>query len=127
MKTIYKTIIKILGVLLLSIIITISCEDYLDKAPLVNIYEADVFSTFPNFQGFMETNYQCIMDHSMGMKGVSNWNFGDDIICGARSIFCSPEFEMGNYWFWEDVNASPFYGNISTISTLLSCCFRNFF
>ena len=117
MKTIYKTITKLLGVSLLIIISTISCEKYLDKAPEVNITKDEVFSRFLTFQGFMENAYQCIVDHSMGMKGVSNWNFGDDIICGAQSIFCSPEFERGNYWFWEDVNASPFYGNISSINS----------
>jgi starch-binding outer membrane protein, SusD/RagB family len=117
MKTIYKTITKLLVVLLLSIISTISCEEYLDKAPEVNITENEVFSKFSNFQGFMENAYQCIVDHSTGMKGVSNWNFGDDIICGAQSIFCSPEFDRGNYFFWEDINASPFYGNIASVTS----------
>ncbi len=89
-----------------------SCEDYLDKAPEMDIKEEDVFKKFASFQGYIEDVYQCVPDVTLGLFAEMNWNFADDVLCTDANML-SRHFDAGNYWYWEDKRYSPFWGNAS--------------
>ena len=63
--SIYKSV-AVAFVLGLSLTMTTSCTDYLDKAPESDISAADAFKNFKNFQGFTEELYLCMPDFTRG-------------------------------------------------------------
>lgn len=81
------------GLLLLVLILgSTSCEDYLNKAPEADITEKDVYGNFTSFQGFVEEMYNCIMDPDKG----GAWNkylFADETLNNKPY-----NFDYGNYW-----------------------------
>lgn len=101
--------------ILLCILLTISCEDYLDKAPELDITEKDVFSTFNTFQGYLEEAYQCIEDVTLCSYAEMNWDFGDEFIT-TKGQFLNPQFDNGNYWAWQSAATSIFKGNVNTVT-----------
>jgi hypothetical protein len=109
MKTAFKNISRYLGIAVMGIILTTSCEDYLNKAPEVNTSEEDVFSKFMTFQGFIEDMYQGIPDPTLGNSAEGNWNYADDGICGDQNMMCE-YFSKGDYWRWMNGSWSAFYG-----------------
>jgi starch-binding outer membrane protein, SusD/RagB family len=103
-----------LGVSVLSfLLLTTSCEEYLDKAPESDLTEADVFKSFRTFQGFVEDLYQCVVDETLGTQAYANWNFADDVF-QTLSVSMSVHFDRGNYWQWQHTQQSPFWGNINS-------------
>lgn len=81
-------------------LLSVSCEDYLDKAPEADITEKDVYGNFTSFQGFVEEMYNCIMDPNKG----GAWNkylFADETLNNKPY-----QFDYGNYWG----NETYFYG-----------------
>ena len=112
MKTMGKVIFKFFSIVLMGMILTTSCEDYLDKAPEVNITEEDVFSKFTSFQGFVEDLYQNIVDVTLCTDATMNYNWGDDVI-HSYSFMVGPYFEKGDYWIWQTTSRSPFNGTIT--------------
>jgi len=108
----YKSTLKYVGVALMGMILTTSCEKYLDKAPEVNITEQDVFSKFTSFQGFVEDLYQNVVDVTLCTDATMNFNWGDDVICSYQ-FMVGPSFEKGDYWIWQTTSRSPFNGTIS--------------
>lgn len=119
MKTLDRIKIKYLPVLILGLLLT-SCEDFLDKAPQVNITENDVFNKFLTFQGFIEDIYQCIVDPAQNNNSPMNWNFSDDVLITPASQFTSAQFDLGNYWWWTSGQASRFRGNVGSPSNASS-------
>jgi starch-binding outer membrane protein, SusD/RagB family len=108
MKSIFYNIrsYAIMVVLLLG---SASCEDYLDKAPEADITEKDVYGNFTSFQGFVEEMYNCIMDPDKG----GAWNkylFADETL-GPGPY----QFDYGNYWgnetYFYGTNPNPSSGN----------------
>ncbi len=80
--------------------LTISCEDYLDKAPESSISETDAFGNFTSFQGFVEQLYNVVI----GYDKCGAWNrytFADEDLTIAPS-----NFDAGNWWG----NETYFYG-----------------
>lgn len=65
---------KIKIVLLLGLLVTFACEDYLDIAPEAEIDAALVFGTFETSQGFVEEMYNLVVDY-----GTNGWSFQDYI------------------------------------------------
>ena len=57
MKNLITKLVLVFGLLL-----SLSCEDYLDKAPESDLSQEDVFSTFENAQGFVEEMYALVVD-----------------------------------------------------------------
>jgi starch-binding outer membrane protein, SusD/RagB family len=112
MKT--KYILRNWMVLLLGAGLFISCEDYLDKAPEVNIKDSDVFTKFESFQGYVEDIYQCIPDETLGSSAEMNWNYGDEFL-SSTSIFMNFQFDRGNYWFWQTRQRSPYAGVVNYV------------
>jgi hypothetical protein len=90
---------------LLSALLLISCERYLDKAPEADITEKVAYGNFNSFQGFVEEMYNCIMDPNKG----GAWNkylFADETLNNYPYAF-----DNGNYWG----NEGYFYGQ--TVNT----------
>lgn len=80
---------------LLILLITGSCEKYLDKAPAATITNIDAFGNFRSFQGFVEQMYSCITDYSTHSAG--NWYFtfqcADEVLSNSNIYW-----DDGNYW-----------------------------
>jgi starch-binding outer membrane protein, SusD/RagB family len=111
MKNAYNKIIKYLVILIFGIILTTSCEDYLAKAPEINISDKDIFTKFVSFQGYLENAYQCIVDITQGNGAPMNYNFSDDVLLNPTSQFTSSRFDIGDYWFWQNTSSSTFTGS----------------
>lgn len=92
----------------LTLVLALSCEDYLDKSPEADVTEKDVYGNFRSFQGFVEQMYNCIMPHNLG----GAWNkymFADERLNNKRY-----NFDYGNYWGHENY----FYGQSVNITSL---------
>ena len=68
--------IKIL--IILGIVFSFSCEDYLDVAPDAVIDEEEVFSTFNNAQGFVEEMYALVVSYEQQTHTFQDFLLGDD-------------------------------------------------
>ena len=68
--------IKIL--IILGIVFSFSCEDYLDVAPDAVIDEEEVFSTFNNAQGFVEEMYALVVSYEQQSHTFQDFLLGDD-------------------------------------------------
>jgi len=107
-----KSILKSLAVLLLGSLFFTSCEEYLDKAPEVNVTEEDVFSKWITFQGFIEDLYQGMVDPTLGNSAESEWNYADDGINSDKNMMLE-YFAKGDYWRWQNGSWSAFWGTAS--------------
>lgn len=108
---IYKTTIKYMSALVLGLLITTSCEDYLDQSPEAVIKEEEVFNNFNTYQGYVEDIYQAVTDVTLGKDAHTNWNFSDDVI-EDRGDMLSSIFDQGNYYGWTHWKSSQFFGDI---------------
>ena len=68
--------VKIL--LLLGLMFSFSCEDYLDVAPESELDQTDVFSNFDNAQGFVEEMYALVVDYGTSAHTFQDYLYGDD-------------------------------------------------
>ncbi len=74
------------------LLVSASCESYLDKAPEATITEKDAYGNFRSFQGFIEELYNCVPDPNK----CGAWNqylFADEVL--YNGIYA---FDQGNYW-----------------------------
>lgn len=69
---------KIKIVLLLGLLFTFSCEEYLDIAPEAEIEIEDVFATFRSTQGFVEEMYNLVTSYETAGHSFQEYLFGDD-------------------------------------------------
>ena len=86
--------INIYLLLIITSFFMFSCEEYLDKTEKADISEADVFSSFVNFQGFVEPLYCDIIDPMMSPYNEHSWNYSDDCVTNAYR-----GFQEGDYWW----------------------------
>ncbi|WP_139956624.1 RagB/SusD family nutrient uptake outer membrane protein [Flavicella sediminum] len=86
-------IIKILFILVL--VLSYSCEDYLDKAPESDLDQNEVFSTFNNAQGFVEEMYALVVDYGTSGHTFQDYLYGDDAH-GNRTWKPSYKIDNGN-------------------------------
>lgn len=85
----------------LSLTMTTSCTDYLDKAPESDVSAKDAFKNFTNFQGFAEELYLCMPDFTRGYWTTS-WNWGeDDIMAVGINYHMSYKVDQGDFWGWQ--------------------------
>jgi starch-binding outer membrane protein, SusD/RagB family len=106
----FKYFLRFYVTLMILLVASVSCEDYLDKAPEADIQDKDVFGNFTSFQGFVEDLYNCIMDPDKG----GAWNkylFADETLNNYPY-----NFDNGNYWN----NETYFFGVAVTASRLAS-------
>ncbi|MFD2727600.1 RagB/SusD family nutrient uptake outer membrane protein [Hyunsoonleella rubra] len=69
---------KIKILIILGLVFSFSCEDYLDVAPESLIEEEDVFSTFKNAQGFVEEMYSLVVSYEQQTHTFQDFLLGDD-------------------------------------------------
>lgn len=100
MKKIISIIFSI-AALLAIVSLTVSCEDYLDKAPESSITETDVFGDFTSFQGFVEQLYNVVIGYDK-CGAWNNYSFADEDLTIAPK-----NFDSGNWWG----NETYFYGS----------------
>mgnify|MGYP000860467192 FL=1 len=100
------TIICAAGIALTSV----SCKDYLDKAPGSDIDPADPYKNYTNFQGFMEEAYNCIPALASISWYHGCWNYGEDEYWQpSETRMLTNAIDQGNYWAWNTVQYSPFH------------------
>ncbi|RNI26833.1 RagB/SusD family nutrient uptake outer membrane protein [Rufibacter latericius] len=87
--------------LALSMMLTASCENYLDVTDESVISPEEAFKNFTNFQGYTEELYHCIPDFS-NAYWTNSWNWGDDEIQStARDFHFAVKIDNGNFWGWQ--------------------------
>lgn len=86
---------KIKFLVLLGLLLSFSCEDYLDKAPESDLDQEDVFSTFENTQGFVEEMYALVVDYGTSAHTFQDYIYGDDAY-GNRTWKASYQIDFGN-------------------------------
>ncbi len=79
----------------------VSCTDYLDKAPEVDLSEKDAFSDFRSFQGYTEEIYSCIPDFCK-RYWTNSWNWGEDEIMNVGIDYhMTYKVDNGDFWGWQ--------------------------
>lgn len=89
--------------IILSVIalISVSCEDYLERTPESVISEEIAFVNFENFQGYTEELYQCVPNFTTNYW-TTTWNWGEDeMVCNAGNFHVTFMFDRGNFWGWQ--------------------------
>lgn len=69
---------KLKIVMVLGLLFSFSCEDYLDVAPESVLTQEEVFSNFDNAQGFVEEMYAMVVDYGTAGHTFQDYIFGDD-------------------------------------------------
>jgi hypothetical protein len=88
-----------IGIALITGLIMVSCEEYLDKAPAATITERDAFVNFTAFQGFVEVLYTKNIAAPDG-GDPNRYAFGlfaDEIIGTQQRYNRTYDVDMGNY------------------------------
>lgn len=89
---------------------SVSCKDYLDKAPGSDIDPVDPYKNYTNFQGFMEEAYNCIPALASTANYHGCWNYGEDEYWQpSETRMLANAIDQGNYWAWNTVLYSPFH------------------
>ncbi|WP_158839609.1 RagB/SusD family nutrient uptake outer membrane protein [Polaribacter sp. L3A8] len=86
---------KIKLLIILGLLLSFSCESYLDKAPESDLDEEEVFSTFKNAQGFVEEMYTLVVDYGTQAHTFQDYLYGDDAY-GNRTWKASYQIDLGN-------------------------------
>ena len=69
---------KLKLIIILGLVFSFSCEEYLDVAPQVDLDREEVFSTFNNAQGFIEEMYALVVDYGTSAHTFQDYLYGDD-------------------------------------------------
>jgi hypothetical protein len=86
-----------------------SCEDYLEKTQKADLQEATVFKTFDNFQGYVETMYDDIIDPIHQQTSFGEFNFGDDMVPTRYRGFIEGDYRYvigSSNWYFYNTNAT---------------------
>ena len=84
-----------------------SCEAYLERTPVADITEKEIYGSFISFQGFTEELYNCVTDYNK----CGAWN---EYLYADETLNKNPyAFDQGNYW----AQSRPFYAAASTVNT----------
>ncbi|WP_147676701.1 RagB/SusD family nutrient uptake outer membrane protein [Algibacter pacificus] len=89
--------LKITIVLLVGLLVSVSCEEYLDIAPEAEIDITDVFATFESSQGFVEEMYNLVVEYGTSGHSFQDYIFGDD---AYRNAQFSQAVDQGNLTNW---------------------------
>ncbi|UMB54130.1 RagB/SusD family nutrient uptake outer membrane protein [Lutibacter sp. A64] len=81
--------------LFFGLIVSFSCEDYLDIAPESELDQTDVFSNFDSAQGFVEEMYALVVDYGTSGHTFQDYLYGDDAH-GNRTWKASYLIDNGN-------------------------------
>lgn len=86
-------------IIILGLVLSFSCEDFLDKAPESDLDQGDVFSNFDNAQGFVEEMYMLVVDYGTASHTFQDYQFGDEAYSSA-SFQASNLIDQGELKFW---------------------------
>ena len=93
---------------------TVSCSDYLDKAPEADIAPTEPYKNYTNFQGFIEEIYNCIPGFAVAPNYHCNWNFGEDEYWQpSETRMFANHVDQGDYWAWNTALYSPFHAGVN--------------
>ena len=92
MKNYTKKILIILG-----LVFSFSCDDYLDVEPDAVVSEEDVFSTFINAQGFVEEMYSLVVSYEQQGHTFQDFLLGDDSFVD-RPTKASGDIDAGRFY-----------------------------
>lgn len=96
---------------LVVMILTNSCEDYLERTPYSDIKEKDVFGTYHTFQGYVDDIYEYLIPYS---QKTANYTLdcGDDCY-GNHNNMCSKIIAEGRYQsVANSAPYNPFYSDL---------------
>ena len=93
MKNFKLRLFLVLSLLLL----TVSCEEYLDIAPEAEIDITDVFATFQSSQGFVEEMYNLVVEYGTSGHSFQDYTFGDDSYRGSQFSGAVDRGELNNW------------------------------
>lgn len=92
---------------------SVSCTDYLDKAPGSDIAPTEPYKNYTNFQGFLEQCYNDIPGLASTSWYHGCWNYGEDEYWQpSETRILTTAIDQGNYWAWDEVQYSPFHSGI---------------
>jgi len=89
-----KRYFKIVSLSLAVILITISCEDYLNIPPEADISEEQIFGTYAAFQGFQDQLLNNLVDYNNHGARVTHSVGGEALSPSGQSVFNG---NLGNY------------------------------
>ncbi len=81
------------------LLVTASCEDYLDKTIETDLNQGEVFKNFNNAQGFVEEMYAMVVNYGTATHWQSYMCYGDDAI-GTQNWQFDYRIDQGRYWNW---------------------------
>tara|TARA_R110002096_G_scaffold121553_1_gene263268 strand:- start:6534 stop:8429 length:1896 start_codon:yes stop_codon:yes gene_type:complete len=87
---------KIKLLIILGLVLSYSCEDYLDQSPESVIDEEEVFSSFKNAQGFVEEMYASVVAYEVQAHTFQDFLLGDDGHVN-REVKISGDIDAGNF------------------------------
>lgn len=95
------------AMLLLLLLSTVSCDDYLDQTEYADVSDVNIFSTYDLFTGYIDQCYTLFHDYSSEKK-VLTINWGDHMVAN-KNFDSNYEVHIGDYWALLDRNIySPF-------------------
>lgn len=101
--------------LLIGLMFTYSCEDYLDKAPESDLTVDEVFKDFDHAQGFVEEMYAMVVNSGNYGFWQTDYLFGDDGIIN-NDWMPSRQIDRGNLTFWVN-NPFSIFGSVNQQDT----------
>lgn len=90
---------KITIVLFVGLLLSVSCEEYLDIAPEAEIDITDVFATFESSQGFVEEMYNLVCEYGTAGHSFQDYTYGDDTF---RNGQFTQDIDRGTLNRWVD-------------------------
>lgn len=97
-------------ILCLGLLLTFSCEEYLDIAPEAEIAIEDVFSNFQTSQGFVEEMYNLVVDYGTNGWTFQDYIYGDDGY-NSQTFKYSTQIDRGELDSWINGNLSYLHKN----------------
>ena len=97
---------KVKIILVLGLLFTFACEDYLDIAPEAELEISDVFATFETSQGFVEEMYNLVVDYGTNGWSFQDYIYGDDGY-NTQAFKYSTQIDRGELNRW--INGSLSY------------------
>ncbi|WP_066630706.1 RagB/SusD family nutrient uptake outer membrane protein [Labilibacter marinus] len=101
------------SLLVIALVLSFGCEDYLDKAPESIIAEGDVFKDFEHAQGFVEEMYNLIVEYGQSSHTFQDYLFSDETTVWATWM-PSNNIDRGNLMFWVNNKYCYFTNNWTT-------------
>jgi hypothetical protein len=83
--------------IIVGLLLSVSCEDYLDIAPESVLDQEEVFSSFKNAQGFVEEMYALVVSYEQQSWTFQDYLLGDDgyVIRGSKA---SGKIDAGDFF-----------------------------